>query len=283
MGKISENGLFLLLFLSSLLAGIPQTAQGRDFRQAPRAMTALRQGQAAQHSGNLQKAITLYCVAASTGNPEGYFRIGRLLATGPASVRSAKMANSYLAMAMRLGNQQASRYYNPRVGNAPMGDQCGVGMRGGQGSYFALPSTPFNVEAYLARQSPGKQKLATMLRHAAKRHQVDVRLVLAIAIAESNLESRAVSAKNAQGVMQLIPETQLRFGVTQPFDPAQNIKGGVSYLKWLDRRFDGDWVLISAAYNAGEKAVERYGGIPPYDETREYVKRVLYFAGHKQP
>ncbi|WP_429055148.1 lytic transglycosylase domain-containing protein [Aeromonas jandaei] len=283
MGKISENGLFLLLFLSSLLAGIPQTAQGRDFRQAPRAMTALRQGQAAQHSGNLQKAIALYCVAASTGNPEGYFRIGRLLATGPASVRSAKMANSYLAMAMRLGNQQASRYYNPRVGNAPMGDQCGVGMRGGQVSYFALPSTPFNVEAYLARQSPGKQKLATMLRHAAKRHQVDVRLVLAIAIAESNLESRAVSAKNAQGVMQLIPETQQRFGVTQPFDPAQNIKGGVSYLKWLDRRFDGDWVLISAAYNAGEKAVERYGGIPPYDETREYVKRVLYFAGHKQP
>lgn len=283
MGKISENGLFLLLFLSSLLAGIPQTAQGRDFRQAPRAMTALRQGQAAQHSGNLQKAIALYCVAASTGNPEGYFRIGRLLATGPASVRSAKMANSYLAMAMRLGNQQASRYYNPRVGNAPIGDQCGVGMRGGQGSYFALPSTPFNVEAYLARQSPGKQKLATMLRHAAKRHQVDVRLVLAIAIAESNLESRAVSAKNAQGVMQLIPETQQRFGVTQPFDPAQNIKGGVSYLKWLDRRFDGDWVLISAAYNAGEKAVERYGGIPPYDETREYVKRVLYFAGHKQP
>ncbi len=258
-------------------------AQGRDFRQAPKALTALKQGQVAQQHGNLQKAIAFYCVAASTGNPEGYFRIGRLLATGPASVRSAKLANSYLAMAMRLGNQQASRYYNPRVGNAPMGDQCGVGMRGGQGSYSALPSTPFNVEAYLARQSPGKQKLVTMLRHAAKHHKVDARLVLAIAIAESNLNSRAVSPKNAQGLMQLIPETQQRFGVTRPFDPAQNIKGGVSYLKWLDRRFDGDWVLISAAYNAGEKAVERYGGIPPYDETQEYVKRVLYFAGHKQP
>ncbi|EKP0248016.1 lytic transglycosylase domain-containing protein [Aeromonas veronii] len=284
MRNISENGLFLLLFLSLLLAGTPRAmAQGRDFRQAPKALTAIKQGQVAQQHGNLQKAIAFYCVAASTGNPEGYFRIGRLLATGPASVRSTRLANSYLAMAMRLGNRQAARYYNARIGNAPMGDQCGVGMRGGQGSYFALPSTPFNVEAYLARQSPGKQKLATMLRHAAKCHQVDVRLVLAIAIAESNLESRAVSAKNAQGVMQLIPETQQRFGVTQPFDPAQNIKGGVSYLKWLDRRFDGDWVLISAAYNAGEKAVERYGGIPPYDETREYVKRVLYFAGHKQP
>lgn len=285
MRDISKNGLFLLLFLSLLLAATHQAmAQGRDFRQAPRALTALKQGQSAQHNGNLQRAIALYCVAASTGNPEGYFRIGRLLATGPASVRSARLANSYLAMAMRLGNQQAARYYNTRIGNAPMGDQCGTGLRGGQGGYFSpLPTTPFNVEAYLARQSPAKQKLAIMLRHAAKRHKVDARLVLAIAIAESNLNSRAVSPKHAQGVMQLIPETQLRFGVTRPFDPAQNIKGGVSYLKWLDRRFDGDWVLISAAYNAGEKAVERYGGIPPYDETQEYVKRVLYFAGQKQP
>jgi TPR repeat protein len=84
MRDISENGLFLLLFLSLLLAGTPRAmAQGRDFRQAPKALTALKQGQNAQHSGNLQKAIALYCVAASTGNPEGYFRIGRLLATGP--------------------------------------------------------------------------------------------------------------------------------------------------------------------------------------------------------
>ncbi|UDQ60318.1 lytic transglycosylase domain-containing protein [Aeromonas salmonicida subsp. salmonicida] len=106
-------------------------------------------------------------------------------------------------------------------------------------------------------------------------------MVLAIAIAESNLNSRAVSPKNAQGLMQLIPETQQRFGVTRPFDPAQNIKGGVTYLKWLDRRFDGNWILMSAAYNAGERAVEQYGGIPPYQETQQYVRRVLYFAGHK--
>ncbi|QHC07003.1 transglycosylase SLT domain-containing protein [Aeromonas veronii] len=285
MRHISENGVFLLLFLSLLLAGTPRAmAQGRDFRQAPKALTAIKQGQVAQQHGNLQKAITLYGVAASTGNPEGYFRIGRLLATGPASVRSARLANSYLAMAMRLGNQQAARYYNARIGNAPMGERCGIGIRGGQGGYLAgLPSTPFNVDSWVARQPPAKQKLVTMLRHAAKHHKVDARLVLAIAIAESNLNSRAVSPKNAQGLMQLIPETQQRFGVTRPFDPAQNIKGGISYLKWLDRSFDGDWVLISAAYNAGEKAVERYGGIPPYDETQEYVKRVLYFAGHKQP
>jgi len=285
MRHIGENCVFGLLFVSLLLAYLPSaTAQGRDFRQAPKAVSALKQGLAAQQRGHLQQAIALYCVAATTGNPEGYFRIGHLLATGPASIRSAKQANSYLAMAIRLGHRQAARYYNTRIGNAPMTDECGRGIRGGQGSYLAkLPTTPFNIDTWVARQPPAKQKLVTMLRHAAKHHNVDARLVLAIAIAESNLNSHAVSPKNAQGLMQLIPETQQRFGVTLPFDPAQNIKGGVTYLKWLDRRFDGDWVRISAAYNAGEKAVERYGGIPPYEETREYVKRVLYFAGHKQP
>ncbi|WP_113721639.1 lytic transglycosylase domain-containing protein [Aeromonas salmonicida] len=283
MASLSENRLFLLLFLSLLLAGSVQAAaQSRDFRQAPKALTALKKGQVAQSQGNLTQAIHFYCAAATTGNPEGYFRIGRLLATGPGSVRNPKMANAYLAMAMRLGNQQAARYYNARIGNAIMGDQCGAGVGGGAGSYFAeIPNTPFNLDAYLARQSPTKQKLATMLRHAAKHHSLDERLVLAIAIAESNLNSRAVSPKNAQGLMQLIPETQQRFGVTRPFDPAQNIKGGVTYLKWLDRRFDGNWILMSAAYNAGERAVEQYGGIPPYQETQQYVRRVLYFAGHK--
>jgi soluble lytic murein transglycosylase-like protein len=106
-----------------------------------------------------------------------------------------------------------------------------------------------------------------------------VRIALAIALAESNLNPDAVSPKNAQGVMQLIPDTQARFGVTRPFDPESNIRGGLAYLKWLKGRFDGDWSLIAAAYNAGEGAVERHGGIPPYRETESYVQRVLFFAG----
>ncbi|MGY3959116.1 lytic transglycosylase domain-containing protein [Aeromonas popoffii] len=284
MSSLSENRLFLLLFLSLLLAGTVQaTAQSRDFRQAPKALSALKKGQVAQSQGNLTQAIHFYCAAATTGNPEGYFRIGRLLATGPGSVRNPRMANAYLAMAMRLGNQQATRYYNARIGNAVMGDHCGAGVGGGGGYFAEIPNTPFNLEAYLARQSPAKQKLVIMLRSAAKHHHIDERLVLAIAIAESNLDSRAVSPKNAQGLMQLIPETQQRFGVTRPFDPEQNIKGGVAYLKWLHTHFDGNWTLMSAAYNAGEKSVEQYGGIPPYQETQQYVRRVLYFAGHKQP
>ena len=79
--------------------------------------------------------------------------------------------------------------------------------------------------------------------------------------------------------MQLIPGTQQRFGVRDPWDVEANVKGGLAYLKWLGNRFGGDWALVAAAYNAGEGAVDRYQGIPPYRETRDYVRRVMFFAG----
>ena len=264
-------GLLLLLATTSTHAD--------NFRQAPKAMSALRQGTAMERS-NPRQAIAHYCIAASLGNPEAYFRIGRLLARGPQGIRSARQANTYLAMAMRLGNQQAARYYNERVGNAPLGT-CGVGGGSG-GAPWIRPGVPFDQEGYLARQSMSKQKLASMIKQAAKRHRVDPQLALAIAIAESNLNSLAVSPKQAQGVMQLIPETQARFGVTRPFDAEQNIRGAMIYLKWLEKQFGPDWIRISAAYNAGEQAVVRYGGVPPYQETQEYVQRVLYYSGHDQ-
>lgn len=261
---------FLLLLATT-------SSHADTFRQAPKAMSALRQGAAMERS-NPRQAIAHYCNAASLGNPEAYFRIGRLLASGPQGIRSARHANAYLAMAMRLGSQQAARYYNPRVGNAPLGS-CGVGGGSG-GAPWVHPGVPFDQDSYLARQSTSKQKLAGMIRQAAKRHRVDPQLALAIAIAESNLNSLAVSPKQAQGVMQLIPETQARFGVTRPFDAEQNIRGAMIYLKWLEQQFGPDWIRISAAYNAGEQAVVRYGGVPPYQETQEYVQRVLYYSGH---
>lgn len=261
---------FLLLLATT-------SSHADTFRQAPKAMSALRQGAAMERS-NPRQAIAHYCNAASLGNPEAYYRIGRLLASGPQGIRSARHANAYLAMAMRLGSQQAARYYNPRVGNAPLGS-CGVGG-GSSGAPWVHPGVPFDQDSYLARQSTSKQKLAGMIRQAAKRHRVDPQLALAIAIAESNLNSLAVSPKQAQGVMQLIPETQARFGVTRPFDAEQNIRGAMIYLKWLEQQFGPDWIRISAAYNAGEQAVVRYGGVPPYQETQEYVQRVLYYSGH---
>lgn len=82
--------------------------------------------------------------------------------------------------------------------------------------------------------------------------------------------------------MQLIPDTQDRFGVHRPFDPESNILGALNYLRWLMQRFGGDLALVAAAYNAGEGIVERYKGIPPYPETRQYVRRVFYFSGLSQ-
>lgn len=100
-------------------------------------------------------------------------------------------------------------------------------------------------------------------------------LVLAVIAVESAGRPDALSPKGAQGLMQLIPDTAARFGVTDAKDPAQNIRGGVAYLDWLIARFDGDVLLALAGYNAGEGAVDRNDGVPPFAETRAYVPKVL--------
>lgn len=103
---------------------------------------------------------------------------------------------------------------------------------------------------------------------------VDPALVRAVMHAESWFEVDAVSHAGAQGLMQLMPDTARRFGVINALDPVDNISGGVAYLAWLAEQFDQDLVRILAAYNAGENAVRRHDGVPPFPETREYVRRV---------
>lgn len=119
---------------------------------------------------------------------------------------------------------------------------------------------------------------ADEIRGAAGKHGVEEAIVRAIIHAESAYRPHVVSPKNAQGLMQLIPATAKRFGVSDPFDPAQNIDGGTQYLAWLLKRYKNDLTLASAAYNAGEGAVDRYGGVPPFKETQRYVQRVAQLA-----
>jgi soluble lytic murein transglycosylase-like protein len=111
----------------------------------------------------------------------------------------------------------------------------------------------------------------------AKNHEVDWRLVAAVMRAESNFNPRAVSPKGAQGLMQLMPATARLFSVTDPYYPVQNIDAGVRHLKMLLQRFPGKLDLVLAAYNSGEKTVDRFKGIPPFSETRSYVKKVLHW------
>ena len=122
---------------------------------------------------------------------------------------------------------------------------------------------PLNTQAY--RQE---------IRSSASFNAVEESLIRAIIHAESAYQPDARSPKGAQGLMQLMPETAAELEVANPFDPAQNIEGGTRYLSQLLLEFKGDLDLAAAAYNAGPNAVYKHGGIPPYDETREYVRRV---------
>jgi soluble lytic murein transglycosylase-like protein len=115
------------------------------------------------------------------------------------------------------------------------------------------------------------------IRHAATLYQIPQELVHAVIKVESDFDPRAVSRANARGLMQLIPETAERMMVSDIHDPRQNIFGGVRYLRVLANLFNGDLQLTIAAYNAGENAIIRHGGIPPYEETQNYVARVLSY------
>lgn len=116
------------------------------------------------------------------------------------------------------------------------------------------------------------------IRTASTQFGVEEAVVRAIIHAESSYRPNAVSHAGAQGLMQLIPATASRFGVADPFDPGQNISGGVKYLAWLMKRYSSNLTLVAAAYNAGEGAVDRNGGVPPYSETQRYVQRVGQLA-----
>lgn len=121
---------------------------------------------------------------------------------------------------------------------------------------------------------PQPERYAPQFRSAAKKYGLDDAWLRAIAHAESGFDAKARSPKGAQGVMQLMPETARSYGVTDAYSPAQSIDAGARHLRTLLRRYEGDLTLAAAAYNAGVGAVTRFGGVPPYRETRAYIAKV---------
>ena len=126
-----------------------------------------------------------------------------------------------------------------------------------------------------ASSEAGRLDLESLIRQMARRFEVDPGLVRAVIRQESAYDPYAVSVKGAKGLMQLMPATARRLGVKDVFDPAENVRGGTELLRTLLDRYDGDRRLALAAYNAGEAAVERYDGVPPYRETEDYVERIV--------
>jgi soluble lytic murein transglycosylase-like protein len=134
---------------------------------------------------------------------------------------------------------------------------------------------PDEVADEVAASAGTRAELEALAADVARRHGLDPALVLAVASVESGFRPKAVSPKGAQGLMQLMPATATSLGVTDVFDPETNLEGGSRYLAELIALYDGDLTKALAAYNAGPGAVKRHGGVPPYQETRAYVKKVL--------
>lgn len=141
-------------------------------------------------------------------------------------------------------------------------------------------SISFSQALAKAYRTNGGVNYENYFQAAAETYQIPENLLKAVAKAESDFNPNAVSHCGAQGIMQLMPSTARSLGVTNSFDPAQNIMGGAKYLRQMLDSFNGDVSKALAAYNAGPNAVEKYGGIPPYQETQNYVAKVLGYAGN---
>lgn len=144
-------------------------------------------------------------------------------------------------------------------------------------------ATPADAQTRPAWKRDRHAAYSREIAEASARYAVPERLIWAVIRVESGFDRHAVSRKGARGLMQLMPGTAARLGVRDPFDPRQNIQGGTRHLRAMMERFGHDLPLAVAAYNAGEKPVAEYGGVPPYRETRDYVSQVLRLFGVPVP
>jgi hypothetical protein len=226
-----------------------------------------------------RKAAQLYCEAARLGDAEAQFSLGWMYANGRGIPRDDRLAALFFGLAARQGHEHAARmqqliHETPAEKPDCLRTKVQPQMQVAQDQRSLSESGEEFVPV-----TELQKKTLELVNRLAPEFGVNPRLALAVIRVESNFKPTARSDKNAQGLMQLIPETSARFNVSKPFDPVQNVRGGLAYLRWLLSYFQGNVPLVAAAYNAGEGAVNRYRGIPPFAETRAYVKRIMQFFG----
>ena len=243
------------------------------------------------------RAAELYCRAARYGDAEAQYSLAWMLTNARGIERNDATAAHLFTAAAEQGHPQA-RNMATRLGT-PVGppppclrppEADALAQLAETAPAQTLPPAPPAAGAQTAQLPPIPRVLlertpiaiSSYVQMVAPEYRLEPALVLAVMAAESNFDPLAVSPKNAQGLMQLIPDTARRFGVRNILDPAQNIRGGMAYLRWLLAYFEGDVSLALAAYNAGEGAVERYLGVPPFAETRNYVLKILVSLGGKR-
>lgn len=203
------------------------------------------------------------------------FKTGRTM-----SVKAARVDGEVMTLVLRAGGEVTfARDMIARVDQDEVAwpEEPGSGELGTGSAAASVAQVPAATDAALAAALAAKP-FADLIATAATAHGVDVRLVHAVIEAESNYEPRARSRKGAKGLMQLMPGTARQYAVKDPYDPKANIDAGVKHLKDLLSRFDTSLAL--AAYNAGEATIRRFGGVPPYAETKSYVARILRRVGN---
>ena len=223
------------------------------------------------------KAADMYCKASRYGSAEAVYRLGMLYAFGRGVPENRDYAANLFGIASTHGHYEAQKMLETIEIKTSATPPCvldEVAPEKGLPSGTTLVKETPEIDQYIANLPKNKRWVLRLVNTISKWYKVDEKLVLSIISVESNFENVATSNKEAQGLMQLIPDTAERFNVKNAYNASQNIKGGVAYLRWLLAYYKGDVALTIAAYNAGEGAVNKYKGIPPYAETKLYVKKV---------
>ncbi len=199
---------------------------------------------------NYPKALRLYCLATLKGDVDANYQLGWMYFNSRGVARDDALAAGWFQRGADRGDPHAQRMLE------------------------RLNTTKQKPDQSCNLSNPTQPQIEKWVRLWAPEYGLEADLVLAVIAAESNFDTKAKSHKGALGLMQLIPATAKRFGVTDAFNPAENMHGGMAYLQWLLRHFNGSVNYALAGYNAGEHAVERYHGVPPYQETKTYIRRI---------
>lgn len=253
-------------YLRYSLAQVEVFAQQGDAAAQLELATALEFGEGVEKNPEL--AIDWYCRAAVQGSGDAQFSLGMMYARGNSVARNDRLAAYWLRRAAETGSAHARRFLVHLAGVQPA-----------QESGCSRVATAKWLQTRCT--TPECRAIVRLVEKLAREFRLEVNLVLSVISAESAFNARARSPKGARGLMQLLPATAARFGVKDIWDPEQNIRGGMAYLRWLLAYFEGDVELALAGYNAGERRVVRYQGVPPYPETRNYVARILREYGKR--
>ena len=278
--RISGGRALLACLLPALLSVPAAGAASAGAAPSTAAPPSLRElAVAYEHGEGVPKdsraAALLYCEAARSGDAEAAYGLGWMYANGRGVSRDDAAAAALFALAAQAGHEQARNLLAAIGGEPGALPDCMQPPAPEEPPADPSATEPVPPPDPFADLPPWKQRIADEVNRYAPRYAVEPRLALAVISAESNFDHLAVSPKGAQGLMQLIPETATRFNVSAPFDMRENLRGGLAYLRWLLAYYRGNVELAVAAYNAGERAVDKYGGVPPFAETREYVRRIM--------